>query len=183
MGRYTATCPAQPGALRPLQSSRVTKPRRFAPGSLTSTTWSASPFWAQRALIPRAGAGRAPLFLTQGYLEDNTRPDGAFDFFNAVPGTKRAWFGQFDHIRPSDLDPDDGKTPLMARDPQIFWDELVRFLDHHVKGVPAADAPTDRDAPVVVGSGAGTWRGEPAWPPADAQANLEYVEEAESRTH
>ena len=40
-----------------------------------------------------------PLFLTQGFLDRNTKPDGAFAYRDAMKGPKRAWFGQFDHVR------------------------------------------------------------------------------------
>ncbi len=48
-----------------------------------------SEYWKARNLIAkRATDGKVPLFLTQGFLENNTKPDGAFDFFNAVNGAQ-----------------------------------------------------------------------------------------------
>src|SRR4051794_13415580 len=43
-----------------------------------------SAYWKARDLIARAGNVTVPLFLTQGFLENNTKPDGTWDFFNAV---------------------------------------------------------------------------------------------------
>ncbi|MGH2684698.1 MAG: CocE/NonD family hydrolase, partial [Actinomycetota bacterium] len=58
------------------------------------------PYWNERNLIPMAVGKTTPLFLTQGFLETNTRSDGAFQYFNNLAGTEnRAWFGQFDHCR------------------------------------------------------------------------------------
>jgi X-Pro dipeptidyl-peptidase (S15 family) len=48
-----------------------------------------SAFWAQRDLIAKVHSWTVPLFLTQGFLEDNTKPDGAFHFFNEMAGPKR----------------------------------------------------------------------------------------------
>ncbi|WP_205697907.1 CocE/NonD family hydrolase [Conexibacter sp. SYSU D00693] len=123
-----------------------------------------APFWKARDLIRRAPAAKVPLLLTQGFLENNTKPDGSFDFFSAYGGPKRAWFGMWDHVRGNDVDAE-GKLK-MGR--QGWFDEVMRFFDHHVRDVPLVDAPVDRDPPVVVQSSDGGWRAEPAWPPADA---------------
>ena len=42
--------------------------------------------------------------MTQGFIENNTKPDGACDFFNGMAGPKRAWFGMWDHVRGNDTD-------------------------------------------------------------------------------
>ena len=116
-----------------------------------------APFWQERDLITkiRALRPRTPLFMTQGFLEGNTKPDGAFDVFDAMRGPKRAWFGQFDHVRGWE---DTG------RDADPFVDELVRFLDRHLKR-----RSVKSDPPVVVQQFDGRWRTEEAWPPADAR--------------
>ncbi len=124
-----------------------------------------SEYWKARNLITEAPKAKVPLFLTQGFLENNTKPDGAFDFFNAVKGPKRAWFGMWDHVRGNDKD-GEGRL-LMGR--KGFFDEAMRFFDHYVRGVPLADAATDKDPPVVVQTSDGTWRSEQAWPPADSR--------------
>jgi uncharacterized protein len=81
-------------------------------------------------------------------------------------GPKRAWFGMWDHVRGNDTDA--GGRLLMGR--AGWFDEVMRFYDHYVKGVPLADTPTDQDPPVAVETRDGTWRSEQAWPPADAQS-------------
>ncbi|MBI5104717.1 MAG: CocE/NonD family hydrolase, partial [Solirubrobacterales bacterium] len=126
-----------------------------------------SDFWKARNLIPRAKDTDVPVLLTQGFLENNTKPDGAFEFYNGLQGPKRAWFGMWDHVRGNDRDAD-GRL-LMGR--EGWFDEAMRWYDHYVKGVPLVDAPVDRDPPVVVQTSDGTWRGEDAWPPADATAS------------
>jgi hypothetical protein len=45
----------------------------------------------------------------------------------------------------------------------------MRFLDHHVKGLPLSEAPTHLDPTIAAQANDGTWRSEEQWPPADAQ--------------
>ena len=126
-----------------------------------------SPYWRARDLIAKAKASdsKVPLFLTQGFLENNTKPDGTWDLYNALDGPKRAWFGMWDHVRGNDVDAD-GRL-LMGR--AGWFDEVMRFYDHYVREVPLADAPTDRDPANVVQTSDGSWRAEAAWPPADSE--------------
>src|SRR4051794_37161611 len=102
--------------------------------------------------------------MTQGFLENNTKPDGAWDFFNAVQGPKRGWFGMWDHVRGNDTD----ATGRLKMGRAGWFDETMRFFDHYVRNVPLADAPTDQDPPIAVETSDGTWRSETAWPPADS---------------
>jgi predicted acyl esterase len=109
---------------------------------------------------------RTPLFLTQGFLETNTRPDGAFDFFNLLAGpNQRAWFGQFDHVRGWEREPSKKKRRyLMGRD--TFVAEMMRFFDHHLKGIRSKVV----DPTIEVQDARGRYRAEPSWPPPDARA-------------
>lgn len=50
-----------------------------------------------------------------------------------------------------------------------FFDEVMRFLDHHVKGLPLEEAPTHLDPTIAAQSNDGTWRSEEQWPPVDTQ--------------
>jgi hypothetical protein len=100
--------------------------------------------------------------MTQGFLENNTKPDGAWDFFNAVQAPKRAWFGMWDHVRGNDTD----ASGRLAMGRHGWFDEVMRFYDLHVQGL----APTVSDPPIAVETSDGSWRAEQSWPPADAQA-------------
>jgi putative CocE/NonD family hydrolase len=119
-------------------------------------------YWKARNLIPRAAQTDVPVFLTQGFLENNTKPDGAFDFYNNLAGPKRAWFGMWDHVRGNEVD-DSGRLKMGRPG---WFDEVMRWFDHYVKGDAAADPGTD--PPVEVQTSDGSWRAERAWPPADA---------------
>jgi uncharacterized protein len=126
-------------------------------------------FWKARNLVDKVQGVTTPLLLTQGFLEDNTKPDAAFAFFNALAGTdNRLWLGPWDHVRGNDrADGEPDGDLLMGR--EGWFDEVMRFLDHHVKGVPLVDAPVDKDPKVALQGSDGTWRSETRWPPADAQ--------------
>lgn len=115
-------------------------------------------FWKARDLLPPLKGATTPLFLTQGFLETNTKPDGMVAVWKGMAGPKRAWFGQFDHVRGWEKQGDELAT---GRDG--FAGEVVRFLDHHLK-----DGPAPADPPVVVQAADGRYRAEADWPPADA---------------
>jgi putative CocE/NonD family hydrolase len=123
-----------------------------------------SAYWKARNLIALDRGTTIPVFMTQGFIEDNTKPDGAFDFFNGLGGFKRAWFGMWDHIRGNEGD----ATGRLKMGRAGWFDEVMRFYDHFVRGVPFQDAPTDKDPPAAVQTSDGTWRAEQSWPPADS---------------
>lgn len=129
-----------------------------------------SAYWKQRDLIAKAPNAKVPLFLTQGFLENNTKPDGTWDFYNALDVPKRAWFGMFDHVRGNETVGGDGEDRDRLKIGRAGWfDETMRFFDHYVRGVPLADAATDKDPPQAVQTSDGTWRAETSWPPADSE--------------
>ena len=127
------------------------------------------PYWKERNLVPTAFGKTTPIFLTQGFLEYNTLPDGAFQYFNSLPGKEnRAWFGQWDHCRPWETADTcgtaggGGKTLALGR--PGFAGEVMRFLDLHLKGIQ----PDVQDPKIVVEDESGKFRAEDAWPPKDS---------------
>jgi uncharacterized protein len=121
----------------------------------------AAAYWQPRNLIPPAKGSKVPLFLTQGFLEDNTKPDGTWDYFNSVKGPKRAWLGMWDHVRGNDKD----AKGRLAMGRKGWFDEVMRFYDRYLKGTRAKV----RDPKLVVQSSDGRYRAESAWPPKDAR--------------
>jgi predicted acyl esterase len=121
----------------------------------------ASPYWKERDLIARASNGKTPLFLTQGFLENNTKPDGTWAFFNAVDAPKHAWFGMWDHVRGTDVNEEN--RLLMGR--KGFNGEVLRFYDRWLRGIK----PSVKDPTLAVQTNDGTWRAERQWPPADSR--------------
>jgi predicted acyl esterase len=124
-----------------------------------------SSFWAERDLLKMVKGARTPLFLTQGFLETNTKPDGAFDFFNLLANNhnQRAWYGQFDHVRGWEREVSKKKPYQMGRD--TFTEEMMRFFDRHVKGVRGPRV----DPAIEVQDALGRYRAESSWPPADSK--------------
>ena len=131
------------------------------------------PYWAERDLVRTAVGKTTPVFLTQGFLETNTKPDAAFEYWNNLDGSNNhAWFGQFDHARCWEKNVSGVSTPggdgtrwQTGRDGQICIDEITRFLDEHLKGI----APSVQDPVVSVQDIYSRWRAEEAWPPADSR--------------
>jgi hypothetical protein len=117
-----------------------------------------SDYWTARDLISATKGHKIPLFLTQGFLENNTKPDGAWDFFNGLAGPKQAWFGMWDHIRGNDVGEGDNAAP------HPWFDEVMRFYDHYVRGIK----PTVTDPKISVETSDGSWRSENRWPPLDS---------------
>jgi hypothetical protein len=126
----------------------------------------AGPYWAERNLIPTAQGKTTPLFLTQGFLETNTKQDGTFEYFNSLSGDdNRAWYGQFDHCRAWELQSacNGGDANRLAVGRTGFIDELMRFFDEHLKGI----SPDVTDPVIEVQDNLGRWRAESSWPPED----------------
>jgi predicted acyl esterase len=119
-------------------------------------------YWKPRNLITGLRGKRTPLFLTQGLLENNTKPDGMRDAFNAVKGPKRAWFGMWDHVRGNDRDPDRNNRLKMGR--PGWFDETMQFYDRYLKGKKAKK----RYPRIALETNDGKWRPESVWPPRDA---------------
>ena len=125
-----------------------------------------APYWIERDLLPLAAGNDTPLFLTQGFLETNTKVDAALDFWNGIDhshGHNRAWFGQFNHVRGWDRVGGalgDGDFETGKGD---FMEQMMEFFDEHLKGIePAVERPA-----VEVQSSRGEYRAEASYPPAD----------------
>lgn len=122
-------------------------------------------FWRVRDFVDRARNSTVPTFITAGYLDNATNIGaGALDLFNSLTGPKHLWIGWWDHVRGNDMA---GGRLAMGR--EGFFDAVMRFFDHHVKGVPLEEAPTHLDPAIAAQGSNGTWREEEQWPPADAQ--------------
>lgn len=123
-------------------------------------------YWAERNLLPTAKGKKTPLFLTQGFLETNTKPDGAFEYFNSLAGKQnRAWYGQFDHCRAWETEGACTQTSnkALAVGRPGFIGEVMRFLDFHLKGIK----PKKTDPRIEVQDNLGRWRAEKSWPAPD----------------
>lgn len=127
-----------------------------------------SAFWVERDLVPTSRGSRVPVLLTQGFLETNTKPDRAFDYWSALRGRDNiGWFGQFDHVRGWETDA--GGRPQVGRDPMVFAGQVEAFLDKHLMGERGHSVRAAKPG-VQVQDNRGRWRHERAWPPADTRS-------------
>ncbi len=157
---------ATPGSVHDSPEYQVTgAPQAWCYGlnqSLQQIDSPHDPFWIERNLLPPSRDSRVPLFLTQGYLEANTKPDAAFDFFNGLDSRhNRAWYGQFDHVRGWEKTAD-GKRTQTGRPVSAFVDQVLAFFNQHLKGRGTARPG------IEVQDNLGRYRREASWPPADA---------------
>jgi len=107
---------------------------------------------------------KTPLFLTQGFLENNTKPDGTWDLFNGMAGPKRAWFGMWiTCAATTSTAPAGWRWGARAGSTRRCASSTVTS--------PASrrpEAPTEKDPPLAVESSDGKWPSEAAWPPPDS---------------
>ncbi len=113
-----------------------------------------TPYWKERDIVAAAGASKVPTMWSFGFNDVNTKPTNLFDVYSKLTGPKRAWFGQWDHVRGNE-------DALVGR--EGFMDEAMSWLDHYLKGKPLKALPKHE-----VQDGDGKWRTEASCPPADA---------------
>jgi predicted acyl esterase len=111
-------------------------------------------YWKERDLVAAAGASTVPSLWSFGFNDVNTKPTNIFDVYSELKGPKRAWFGQWDHVRGNE-------EMLVGR--EGFMDEAMSWFDHHLQGRPLKKLPQHE-----VQDGDGVWRTEASYPPADA---------------
>jgi uncharacterized protein len=121
-------------------------------------------YWAERDLAAKAKGTDTPLFVTQGFLEWNTEPEGIEEFLANHEGPERGWLGQWDHVRGNDLGPDG--RPVTGRGGWV--DEVLSFYDEHLKGI----SPTTAYPAFAVQDSTGAWRAEESWPAVDRTASV-----------
>ncbi|GAB2637035.1 CocE/NonD family hydrolase [Nocardioides ginkgobilobae] len=127
-----------------------------------------SAFWVERDLVPTSRGSRLPVLLTQGFLETNTKPDRAFDYWSGLRGRHNiGWFGQFDHVRGWETDAEG--RPQVGRDPMVFARQVEAFLDKHLLGERGRSVRAARPG-VQVQDNLGRWRREAVWPPSDVRS-------------
>lgn len=132
-------------------------------------------YWQQRDIVKAAGASAVPVLWSHGFLDANTKPDNFLDVYSKLNGPKRAWFGQFDHVRGNEAN-------FVGR--EGFMDEAMRWFDTYLKGKSPAQTGVSKDPKVEVQQSVpwvpgqdGRWRFEAQWPPADASRSVLPVRE------
>ncbi|MBB5784523.1 CocE/NonD family hydrolase [Nonomuraea jabiensis] len=117
-----------------------------------------SAYWRARDLAAQAAGTRTPLFVTQGFIEPNTKPEDMEEYLGNHRGRERGWLGQWEHVRGNDTDAD-GRL-LQGR--AGWFDEVMRFYDQYLRGI----TPSVTDPAYAVEDSLGKWRAQPTWPVA-----------------
>ena len=115
-----------------------------------------SPYWRARNLAARASGTSTPLFVTQGFIENNTKPEDMEEYLDNHHGVERGWLGQWEHVRGNERN-EQGQL-LMGR--AGFFDEVMRFYDRFLKGI----RPAVHDPAFATEDNTGAWRAQPTWP-------------------
>ena len=105
-----------------------------------------------------------PLFVTQGFIENNTKPEEMQEYLGNHKGPERGWLGQWDHVRGGDRT-SDGR---LAMGREGWYEETLSFYDQYLKGIkPKAHYPA-----YSVEDSTGAWRAQPTWPVVDRSVTL-----------
>ncbi|MFF0075524.1 CocE/NonD family hydrolase [Streptomyces sp. NPDC005494] len=121
-------------------------------------------FWTARDLAKSARGTDTPLFVTQGFIENNTKPEEMQEYLDNHKGPERGWVGQWDHVRGGDRT-SDGR---LAMGREGWYDETLAFYDQYLKGV----RPAVRYPAYSVEDSTGAWRGQKTWPVVDHSVTL-----------
>lgn len=120
--------------------------------------------WTSRDLAKMARHTDTPLFVTQGFIENNTKPEEMQEYLANHKGPERGWLGQWDHVRGGDHT-SDGR---LAMGREGWYDETLSFYDQYLKGIkPKVDYPA-----YSVQDSTGTWRAQKTWPVVERTATL-----------
>ena len=115
-----------------------------------------SAYWRARNLADDAAHTRTPLFVSQGFIEPNTKPEDMDVFLDNHRGPERGWLGQWEHVRGNDTDAD-GRL-LQGR--AGWFDEVMRFYDHYLRGI----RPSVTDPAYAIEDSLDDWRAQKTWP-------------------
>lgn len=133
--------------------------------TLTQNPNHQASFWKARNFLTAAKGSTVPLFLTQGFIESNTKPEGVQELLQGLKGPVRGWLGQWDHVRGNETD---GSGALeMGR--AGWFDEVMRFYDQQLKGA----VPTVKDPAFAVEGSDGVWRQQASWPQVSAAPTVD----------
>ncbi|MFI6862888.1 CocE/NonD family hydrolase [Streptomyces sp. NPDC050421] len=128
------------------------------------TTDQQSRYWTSRDLARKAKGTDTPLFVTQGFIENNTKPEEMEEYLDNHKGPERGWLGQWEHVRGGDRT-SDGRLS-MGR--EGWYDETLSFYDQYLKG----KRPTVSYPAYSVEDSTGTWRAQRTWPGESRTVNV-----------
>ncbi|MFE9610685.1 CocE/NonD family hydrolase [Streptomyces sp. NPDC006012] len=120
--------------------------------------------WTSRDLAKMAKGTDTPLFVTEGFIENNTKPEEMQEYLDNHEGPERGWLGQWNHVSGGDR-VGDGR---LAMGREGWYEETLSFYDQYLKGVkPTAPYPA-----YAVEDSTGAWRSQRTWPVVEQSATL-----------
>lgn len=120
--------------------------------------------WTSRDLAKMAKGSDTPLFVTQGFIENNTKPEEMQEYLDNHKGPERGWLGQWDHVRGGDH-VEDGR---LAMGREGWYEETLSFYDQYLKG----SRPSTRYPAYSVEDSTGAWRAQKTWPATERSVSL-----------
>nr|WP_269328221.1 CocE/NonD family hydrolase [Kineosporia mesophila] len=138
-----------------------------------------SAYWRSRNLAAKAAGTNTPLFVTQGFIENNTKPEDIELYLDNHRGVERGWLGQWEHVRGNETN---GQGQLL-QGRAGFFDEVMRFYDHYLKGI----RPQVKDPAYAIEDSTGAWRAQATWPAATSELSAtlpdgQYVDDGAAST-
>ena len=138
-----------------------------------------SSYWRARNLAAKAAGTNTPLFITQGFIENNTKPEDVEQYLDNHRGVERGWMGQWEHVRGNETN----SQGQLLQGRAGFFDEVMRFYDRYLKGIQ----PQVKDPAFAIEDSTGRWRAQPTWPmPTSTVAaglpNGQYVDDGAAST-
>ncbi|GAA4638311.1 CocE/NonD family hydrolase [Actinoallomurus vinaceus] len=115
-----------------------------------------SAYWRARDLAAHAAGTSTPLFVTQGFIEPNTKPEDVKEYLGRHQGRERGWLGQWEHVRGNDTD----ASGRLSQGRAGWFDEVMRFYDQYLRGT----APSVTDPAYAIEDSLGHWRAQRTWP-------------------
>ncbi len=138
-----------------------------------------SPYWRARNLAAKAKGTSTPLFITQGFIENNTKPEDVEEYLDNHHGVERGWMGQWEHVRGNETN----SQGQLLQGRAGFLDEVMRFYDRYLKGI----RPSVQDPAFAIEDSTAAWRAQSSWPEpsSDTTAGLpdgQYVDDGVAST-
>lgn len=118
-----------------------------------------SAYWKARNLAAKAKGTNTPLFITQGFIEPNTKPENVEQYLGNHHGRERGWMGQWEHVRGNDVE-----NGHLAQGRAGWFDEIMRFYDQYLRGTK----PSVKDPEYAIEDSDGHWRAQRTWPVSSA---------------
>ncbi|MEV0408793.1 CocE/NonD family hydrolase [Actinoallomurus sp. NPDC050550] len=115
-----------------------------------------SAYWSARDLAAHAVGTSTPLFVTQGFIEPNTKPEDIAEYLGDHRGRERGWLGQWEHVRGNDTD----ASGRLSQGRAGWFNEVMRFYDQYLRGIK----PPVTDPAYAIEDSSGHWRAQPTWP-------------------